>query len=61
VGLRALTRCYVALIIPVFFGPYYANLRLGIGTAFAVILAIVVCSCCSYPAQALVGQGLRTL
>ena len=43
VGLRALTQCYVALLIPVFFGPYYANLQLGIGTAFAVLIAIVVC------------------
>ena len=42
VGLRALSRCYVALLIPVFFGPYYANLHRGIGTAFAVIIAIVV-------------------
>ena len=41
-GLRALSRCYVALLIPVFFGPYYANLHRGIGTAFAVIIAIVV-------------------
>ena len=41
-GFRALARCYVTLIIPIFFGPYYANLRLGIGTPFAVIIAIVV-------------------
>ena len=41
-GFRALARCYVTLFIPIFFGPYYANLRLGIGTPFAVIIAIVV-------------------
>ena len=41
-GFRALARCYVTLFIPIFFGPYYANLRIGIGTPFAVIIAIVV-------------------
>ena len=41
-GFRALARCYVTLFIPIFFGPYYANLRLGIGTPFAVVFAIVV-------------------
>ncbi|CAL5222534.1 g4909 [Coccomyxa viridis] len=41
-GFRALARCYVTLFIPIFFGPYYANLRLGIGTPFAVIIAIVM-------------------
>jgi len=41
-GFRALARCYVTLFIPIFFGPYYANLHLGIGTPFAVIIAIVV-------------------
>ena len=52
VGLRALSRCYVALLIPVFFGPYYANLHRGVGTAFAVIIAIVVSRPCADDAPA---------
>ncbi len=41
-GIRAMSRCYVTLLIPIFFGPYYASLHQGLGTAFAVIIAIVV-------------------
>ncbi|KAK9909154.1 hypothetical protein WJX75_007936 [Coccomyxa subellipsoidea] len=41
-GIRALSRCYVSLLIPIFFGPYYASLNHGVGTAFAVIFAIIM-------------------
>ncbi|CAL8461728.1 g1259 [Coccomyxa elongata] len=41
-GIRALSRCYVSLLIPIFFGPYYASLHYGVGTAFAVIFAILM-------------------
>ena len=51
-GIRAMSRFYIVLVIPLFFGPYYAELRQGAhGYAYALFLAIMVrlvvlcCSC----------------
>lgn len=42
-GIRAMSRFYIVLVIPLFFGPYYAELRQGAhGYAYALFLAIMV-------------------
>ena len=50
-GIRAMSRFYIVLVIPLFFGPYYAELRQGAhGYAYALFLAIMVrlvVSCCT--------------
>jgi hypothetical protein len=46
-GIRALARFYVVVFIPLFFGPYYADVRVGAHSfAFALFLAILVHSPC---------------
>ena len=46
-GIRALARFYVVVFTPLFFGPYYADVRVGAHSfAFALFLAILVhCPC----------------
>lgn len=42
-GIRALARFYVVVFIPLFFGPYYADVRVGAHSfAFSLFLAIFV-------------------
>ena len=42
-GIRALARFYVVVFIPLFFGPYYADVRVGARSfAFSLFLAIFV-------------------
>ena len=42
-GIRALARFYVVVFIPLFFGPYYAEVRVGARSfAFSLFLAIFV-------------------
>lgn len=42
-GIRALARFYVVVFIPLFFGPYYADVRVGAHSfAFALFLAILL-------------------
>lgn len=47
-GIRALARFYVVVFIPLFFGPYYADVRVGARSfAFELFLAIFVSFYCT--------------
>lgn len=41
-GIRSMSRLYVALIIPIFFGPYWGWIRKQINFGFAFFFSIVV-------------------